>query len=134
MLSPDKKNVLLRYEHDRGVYRSTPDTAGIFATYPATHPHNIIFRLGTSMIGVRTAPPPIRPVSFATYPATHPHNIIFCIGMSMIAVRIAPPRIRRGSLPPTRPRTSPGPEGRAISSWALPSCCSASVPSPTSGT
>ena len=26
-----------RYEHDRGAYRSTPDTAGIFATYPGRH-------------------------------------------------------------------------------------------------
>ena len=29
--------VWLRYEHDRGAYRSTPDTASIFATYPAPH-------------------------------------------------------------------------------------------------
>ena len=29
--------VLVRYEHDRGGYRITPDTAGIFGTYPAHH-------------------------------------------------------------------------------------------------
>ncbi len=28
---------MTRYEHDRGAYRSTPDTAAIFATYPAPH-------------------------------------------------------------------------------------------------
>ena len=26
-----------RYEHDRSVYRSIPETAGIFATYPSPH-------------------------------------------------------------------------------------------------
>ena len=31
------KKYLFRYEHDRGSYRTTPDTAGIFATYPAAH-------------------------------------------------------------------------------------------------
>ena len=27
----------IRYEHDRGGYRITPDTAGIFGTYPSHH-------------------------------------------------------------------------------------------------
>ena len=26
-----------RYEHDRGEYRTTPDTASIFSTYPSRH-------------------------------------------------------------------------------------------------
>ena len=26
-----------RYEHDRGEYRSIPETAGIFSTYPSPH-------------------------------------------------------------------------------------------------
>jgi len=30
-------DALVWYEHNRGVYRSTPDTASIFATYPAHH-------------------------------------------------------------------------------------------------
>ena len=30
-------NLYLRYEHDRGGYRITPDTAGIFGTYPSHH-------------------------------------------------------------------------------------------------
>ena len=28
---------ITRYEHDRGAYRTTPDTAAIFATYPSPH-------------------------------------------------------------------------------------------------
>ena len=28
---------VLRYEHDRGEYRSIPETAGIFSTYPSPH-------------------------------------------------------------------------------------------------
>ncbi|XP_023336662.1 aquaporin-7 [Eurytemora carolleeae] len=30
-------DALVWYEHDRGAYRTTPDTAGIFATYPGRH-------------------------------------------------------------------------------------------------
>lgn len=30
-------DALVWYEHDRGVYRSTPDTASIFTTFPAAH-------------------------------------------------------------------------------------------------
>jgi len=30
-------DALVWYEHDRGAYRSIPDTAGIFSTYPADH-------------------------------------------------------------------------------------------------
>ena len=30
-------DALVWYEHDRGGYRTTPDTAGIFSTYPAPH-------------------------------------------------------------------------------------------------
>ena len=30
-------NLPIRYEHDRGGYRITPDTAGIFGTYPSHH-------------------------------------------------------------------------------------------------
>ena len=30
-------NIPIRYEHDRGGYRITPDTAGIFGTYPSHH-------------------------------------------------------------------------------------------------
>ena len=30
-------DALVWYEHDRGGYRTTPDTAGIFGTYPAPH-------------------------------------------------------------------------------------------------
>ena len=29
--------ICIRYEHDRGGYRITPDTAGIFGTYPSHH-------------------------------------------------------------------------------------------------
>jgi len=30
-------DAIVWYEHDRGAYRTTPDTAGIFATYPSPH-------------------------------------------------------------------------------------------------
>ena len=30
-------DALVWYEHDRGSWRSTPDTAGIFSTYPGPH-------------------------------------------------------------------------------------------------
>jgi MIP family channel proteins len=30
-------DAIVWYEHDRGAYRSTPDTAGIFSTYPSPH-------------------------------------------------------------------------------------------------
>jgi glycerol uptake facilitator-like aquaporin len=33
----ERVKCVTRYEHDRGAYRSTPDTAAIFATYPAPH-------------------------------------------------------------------------------------------------
>ena len=29
--------IIIRYEHDRGAYRSIPDTAGIFGTFPSDH-------------------------------------------------------------------------------------------------
>ena len=30
-------DALVWYEHDRGSYRATPDTAAIFSTFPARH-------------------------------------------------------------------------------------------------
>ena len=37
IIIPVMMMIINRYEHDRGAYRSIPDTAGIFGTFPSDH-------------------------------------------------------------------------------------------------
>ena len=64
------KNKNARYEHDRGAYRTTPDTAAIFATYPSPHlTYPVSFTFGLRQLYLRDSK--LALLTFACWTSPH---------------------------------------------------------------